>query len=117
MIILGVVLAVAVVEVRVSCQMESVFLFFLPYILIKLWLTPDSHDTEVVIVTQNMDRMHDRMSAPYCFIMCSICNFSCALCCSVSSGCVLSHSIVLITPIDVATRETHMAAMVNFPGL
>lgn len=53
----------------------------------------------------------------FCFIMCSICNFSCTLCYSVSSGCVLSRSVVLIALIDVATQETHMAAMVNFPGL
>lgn len=64
-----------------------------------------------------MDRKHDRMSAPYCFILCSIFNFPCTLCCSVSSGCVLSHSVVLIAPVIVADQETHMAAMVNFPGL
>lgn len=64
-----------------------------------------------------MDTMHDRMSASYCSIICSISNFSCTLCCSVSSGCVLSHSVVLIAPINAATRETHMEAMGNFPGL
>lgn len=64
-----------------------------------------------------MDRMHDWMSAQFLIIIYSICNFTCTLCCSVSSGSVLSHSVVLLAPIDVAAQETHMAAMVNFPGL
>lgn len=49
--------------------------------------------------------------------ICSIVSFPCPLCCSVSSGCVLSHFVALVTTVDVALKEGHLAVMCSSPGL